>query len=172
MSASGIKMDDPLFAPSNRTSLAEFIPKRMLLSPAHWKSCNLSDSLQWEWTKFARSNSRNVPNDKSGVYSFLVQPGIADHPACSYLMYVGKAEKQSLRQRFNQYFRDEAEDSRRPHIYEMFRLWKGHLWFYFAIVSDDAKIDAVEHALIHAYLPPRNHEYKGSVKRQMQKLFG
>jgi excinuclease UvrABC nuclease subunit len=165
-------MDDPLLPPKNRTSLADFIPRRMLLSPAHWKACKLPQKLSWEWTKFTRSNSRDVPNDKSGVYSFLVQPGIADHPACSYLMYVGKAEKQSLRERFNQYFRDESDESRRLHIHEMFRLWKGHLWFYFAPISDNTKIDAVELALIHAYLPPRNHEFKGSIKRQIQKLFG
>ncbi len=163
-------MDDP-FSKRKRFALGDYRLTRLVLSPEHWKKFSSPSKLIWGGTKFKPSNAKNVPDGKSGVYSFVVQPNIAEHPACAYLMYVGKAEKQSLRTRFNQYFRHKTDTSRRTNISKMLRLWDKHLWFYFASVADLTKIDATEQALLNAYLPPVNDQYKGVVAKQLRYLF-
>jgi len=86
-------------------------------------------------------------------------------------MYVGKAEDQTLRQRFRQYFGHMLETSRRTNISKMLVLWKHNLWFYFAPVADKSNIDTTEQALLNAFLPPFNHRYKGTVAKQLRFLF-
>ena len=150
-------LDDP-FSPAKPFVLGNYRVERMVLSPDHWKTFSLPHRLSWTATQFDRRNAKEIPNDQRGVYSFLVQPGIAEHTACSYLMYVGKAERQSLRARFEQYFEHLTETSRRTNISKMLRLWRGNLWFCFAPVSDLTKIDITEQALLNAYLPPYNRK--------------
>jgi len=163
-------MDDP-FSARKPFTLGNYRLTRLVLSPDHWKKFSSPSKLAWEVTKFELSNAKNVPNKKSGVYSFVVKPNIAEHPACAYLMYVGKAEDQSLRARFKQYFPHRTETSRRTNISKMLRLWDSHLWFYFASIADLTKIDATEQALLNAYLPPFNSRYKGTVAKQLRYLF-
>jgi excinuclease UvrABC nuclease subunit len=143
----------------------------MVLSPSHWDGCPLQHQLQWRSAKFDKANATQVPKDRCGVYSFLVLPGVAQHAACAYLMYVGKAEKQSLRARFEQYFEHLTETSRRTNISKMLRLWRNHLWFYYAPVADITKIDGTEQALLNAFLPPFNRRYRGMVAKQLRHLF-
>jgi len=63
-------------------------------------------SHQWYYYKLESTNSSNIPQ-KPGIYTLLIQPGIANHPLCSYLMYVGKAK--SLCRRFKQYLTSEKK---------------------------------------------------------------
>lgn len=86
-------------------------------------------------------------------------------------MYIGKAEDQSLRQRFKQYFAHRTDTTRRPHISKMLLSWPDNLWFYFAAINDHSKIDDTEQALLNAYIPPVNRRYHGIVKRQVEQLF-
>ena len=104
----------------------------MVLAPKHWQACKLPVKLSWRGVKFDKSNLNNVPKNAKGVYSFVVKPEIANHPNCAYLLYVGKAQEQALRDRFAQYFDEKAkgDDSRRPHITEMLLKWDGFLWLY------------------------------------------
>jgi len=159
-------MDDP-FAPAAPYCLSDYRLHRIVLSPSHWRRFSLEHELRWRKTKFTKANALEVPDDQSGVYSFLVHPGIANHDACGYLMYVGKAERQSLRKRFKQYLKP----SDRTHIGEMMRLWRGHIWFHYATMRDPGQIDGTEQALLSAYLPPFNHSYRGEVSVEIQKLF-
>lgn len=114
-----------------------------------------------------------VPNNAKGVYTFVVKPGIANHPSCAYMMYVGKTEKQMLRDRFSQYFseKDKGETSRRPHVTEMLLKWDNFLWFYYAKISDATKIKQVEEELLAAYLPPSNRTFPSKVRHAVAKLF-
>lgn len=164
-------MDDIFSKPPSTYRLSDFRLSRMVLSPARWQSCTLQ--LAWHAVKFERSRANSVPDDANGVYTFVVKPGIANHPSCSYLMYVGKAEKQALRKRFVQYFEEEAEgeSSRRPHVTEMLTKWKGYLWFYYAKVSNKQKIKKVENELLAAYLPPSNRVFPSSIRRAIARLF-
>ncbi|MEI7937861.1 MAG: hypothetical protein WCK27_14325 [Verrucomicrobiota bacterium] len=163
-------MDDP-FSSTKPFKLGNYRVERLVLSPDHWQNFSPPQQLAWQFTKFSLANATNVTDTENGVYSFVVQPGIADHPACAYLMYVGKAEDQTLRERFKQYFGHMVETSRRTNISKMLLLWKDNLWFYFAPVTDKAKIDDTEQALLNAYLPPFNHRYRGTVAKQLRYLF-
>lgn len=153
-------------------NLADFHIKRMILSPSQWKACQLPVNLTWKAVKFTDSNARQIPGT-CGVYTFLVQPGIANHPHCSYLLYVGKTEDQDFRLRYRQYLREKkvGDESRRPHVSEMLQKWDGFLWFCYAHVQAHLITD-VENALLTAYLPPTNKTFPAKVGAKLRKLFG
>lgn len=149
-----------------RRELKEYNVERFILSPKQWKQYNQHVNLRWDCVLFDKANGKYVPNNQSGVYTFVIKPSIADHPACSYLMYVGKAEKQSLRRRFLQYFSEiSREKGGRPKIKVMLKLWSGYIWFCYAPINDKDKISLVEKELINAYLPPMNEEFPGEIKQ-------
>jgi len=166
-------MDDIFYTPPGTYKLEDYRLWRMVLSPRQWSLCHLPVKLVWQAVRFKRSNLKRVPNNSRGVYTFVVKPGIADHPSCAYLMYVGKAERQVLRDRFSQYFteKEKGEESRRPHVTEMLLKWETFLWFYFAEISDTAKIKQVEDQLLAAYLPPSNRTFPTRVRRAVAKVF-
>src|SRR5262249_5226672 len=105
---------------------------RMVLSPRHWGSCKLAVQLNWKPVKFKAANAKKVPKNQKGVYSFVVKPRIANHKNVSYLIYVGKAQKQSFQARYRQYlghFR-KGEKSKWFHVAMFLHKWQDHLWFY------------------------------------------
>lgn len=76
--------------------LKDFNIKKFILCPNHWREYkNLA--LRWQKVKFDADGVKKLPNDKQGVYSFLVQPNIGGHAAISYLLYIGETTKQTLR---------------------------------------------------------------------------
>lgn len=156
-----------------RRSLGDFHVKRMILSPFQWADCKLPLDLTWEAVRFTRRNMRIIP-ETQGVYTFLVQPGIANHPCCSYLLYVGETENQSFRRRYQQYLREKGagDESVRPHVTNMLEKWDGFLWFCFARIEQTDLIDAVEDALLTAYLPPSNKAFPAKVSHALRELFG
>lgn len=156
-----------------RRSLAEFHIKRMVLSPQHWKAYRLSVALSWQAVKFTYANAHLIPKTR-GVYTFLVQPGIANHPKCSYLLYVGETEGQNFKIRYRQYLRESraGDKSARPHVTDMLEKWDGFLWFCFAPIGRAELIEAVENALLAAYLPPSNKDFPATVSKALRKLFG
>jgi hypothetical protein len=145
----------------------------MVLSPFQWGACSLPVSLSWEAVKFTRDNATSIPKTH-GVYTFLVQPGIANHPCCSYLLYVGETESQTFRRRYRQYLREwrAGDQSKRPHVTDMLEKWAGYLWFCFATVRKRNLIEDVENALLTAYLPPSNKDFPAKVSRELRKLYG
>lgn len=145
----------------------------MILFPSAWAACVLSVNLTWQGVRFDAAYVQNIPADQRGIYSFVVQPNIANHPACSYLLYVGQT-KRNFRVRYREYLRDEAEGlrSRRLHISGMLNKWKGYLWFYFAHIDDETLIEPTEDVLLAAYLPPTNIEMPGKLRQKMAFLSG
>ena len=130
----------------------------VILSPRQWAQFDTSIELEWGKTKFDRDNKGDVPDDVGGVYSFVVEPSIAAHPACSYLFYIGKAEDQSLRDRYLQYFDKAKRKSRKElpkqvKVRRMLREWPDHLWFCFAPIDNPDDIEPVERRLIHCFVP-------------------
>lgn len=156
-----------------RHALERFHLQRMILSPVQWATCSLPIKLKWKHVKFSPENSRHVPNATGGVYTFVVKPDIAEHPACSYLLYVGKADK-SFRERYYAYIKDKrlGDKSRRPHVEEMLNKWDGHLYFYYAEIERQELIQTIEQILLAAYLPPTNKSFPGEVQRALQRFFG
>lgn len=159
-------MDD-VFEPKPTTfTISDYLVKRMILSPPNWQSYVAHTRLDWRPVLFSADTVDEVPNDERGVYSFVVQPGIAGHPACSYLLYVGKVETQVFRARYRQYLAEKAkgEGARRVHVTRMLQKWDGYLWFYYASIKAAELITSVEDALVAAYLPPGNREVPAEVR--------
>jgi hypothetical protein len=149
-------------------SLKKYNIDRWVISPERWMAYADSTPLSWTAVRFDKLEQNLVPDDKCGVYSFIVKPGIADHPQCAYLLYVGKAQDQSLRRRFAQYFHERNASKGRPKIQKMLTLWQHHLWFCYAPIDDTSRIHNVELKLIGAFLPPMNDEFPAEIKKAMK----
>jgi hypothetical protein len=144
--------------------LLKIFTEPLIISPRHWEACSLSIPLSWEVVPFTTAQRRNVPDKYGGVYTFVVQPGIANHPLCSYLFYVGKAEDQTFRQRYTQYLGYKRNlKTKWYHITKMLNYWDGYLWFCYARIDDKSLIVRTERALQDAYIPPYNKEFRGEV---------
>lgn len=130
-----------------------------ILMPKKWQT--YQSSHQWNIRKCELIEKPNIP-DVSGIYTFLVRPGIADHPSCSYLMYVGKAT--SLRTRFGQYFSERNRETGRPNIIHLFSKYPSNLWFCYTEVPK-LQLSTVENALIDALMPPLNDQIQGRAKK-------
>jgi hypothetical protein len=144
---------------------------RFILYPEHWTNYPDFIKLDWKKVKFNASNAQQVPGDKTGVYTFVADAALAQHPACSYLLYVGKAESQDLRKRYRKYLRAEQEWKERPHIVRMISNWSGHLWFYYAEIAERSAINSLEAELITALLPPMNREWPAEISPLMRMVF-
>jgi hypothetical protein len=157
---------------SNIIRLAE---RTFRLSKDHWEELNLPVALDWEMYRFEANSRPHIPNNRKGVYSFVIQPGIANHPSCSYLIYVGMVEKgeRSFRVRFNEYLRDEIGlKTRRLSIHDVLSRWSGYIWFCFASINDETVIADVEEHLLDAYIPPYNKQFRGAIGGAMHVLGG
>jgi hypothetical protein len=163
-------MDDPFNKSTGSFNLKDFKMERMILSPDHWRSFQCEIPLVWEPILFTPSNVNQIPRDAKGVYCFIAQPGIANHPYCSYLLYVGKVENQMFRQRYIQYLRErkQGDEARRPHVSRMLQKWDGFLHFCFARIEDENQITSVEDALLGAYLPPHNRIFPAHIRYQLR----
>ena len=127
------------------------------LWPNQWNTCNVH--LRWHNVELDDKGKSNVP-DTTGVYSLVIQPGIAKHPGCSYLMYVGKAK--DLRKRFGDYL--SRERTKRPKVVRLLEMYRGHIRFFYSTV-DIETLDNTEEELINAFIPPCNSRFKGEVRR-------
>jgi hypothetical protein len=159
----------------NNFTLADFHVKRMLLYPVQWKNyvSPLKNQLSWTPLPFGEASRPRIPNDRGGVYSFVVCPRIEQHPFCSYLLYVGKAD--NFRNRYNDYLRDfkqEAIRTEQPHLTVMLQKWEEYLLFCFAPIEETDLIEETEDRLIQAYLPPTNKRIKGDIGIEVRMLLG
>lgn len=84
-------------------------------------------TFDWEELKFLASEVDNVP-DKPGLYTFVIEPNIANYPSNSYLMYIGKT-KRTLRQRFKEYIREMQRESGRPKIVRLLNKYPDNTFF-------------------------------------------
>lgn len=146
-------------------SLQKYEVKRLILSPDRWGKYVDITALTWTMVKFDKGQKLVIPNNKKGVYSFLVQPGIANHPACSHLLYIGMTDKQSLRQRFMQYIYEKNKPKGRPLIQKMLVRWEKHLWFCYAPIDDISQISLIEDELLKAFIPPMNKDFPAEIRQ-------
>lgn len=132
----------------------------IVLWPKKWQDYSCSQTSSWETYRLGNVDRENIP-DQPGIYTLLIQPGIAKHPACSYLMYVGKAT--SLRNRFRNYLVWERRESGRPKIVRLLNKYSDHLWFCFCRIPQEC-LTEVEDALITAHLPPCNDQLPAEIR--------
>ncbi len=131
--------------------------RHFMLCPNTWRGYTTTH--RWQGEKLESAKVGQIP-DAPGIYTLILKPGIADHPACSYLMYVGKTN--SLRNRFRDYLTSEKLATGRPRIFIFLNLYDGFICFYYTPVNMNA-LDIVEDALTDAYQPPLNTEVKGTI---------
>lgn len=157
---------DPLAAEFGMYILREPV----VLSPLRWKRYKNSTKLNWVSVRFLKKNASQIPNNKIGIYTFVVDPGVAAHPRASILLYVGKVDNvnRSLRARFKEYFVEADDPKGRVAVVEMIKRWPAHLWFIYTEV-DPPKIHQLELDLIHTFIPPINKQFKARFKRALEK---
>lgn len=125
-----------------------------------WQEYSCVFFLDWRIHRLDDCERHAIP-EESGIYTLLVQPGIANHPASSYLMYVGQTT--SLRRRFGEYLNRERRETGRPKIMRLLNLYATNTWFcYSAVPQKD--LDEVEGALLTAYIPPANDQLPASIR--------
>jgi hypothetical protein len=144
---------------------------RFIFHPEHWSGFKSAITLTWHGVRFTAANATSIPNNKMGVYSFVVTPGIAQHPACHYLLYIGMVSTSDFRTRYRNYLQERTKPKPRDHIVMMLDRWEKHLWFYYAEVSGKIVIEELEKQLIIAYLPPANREWPAAISSVMRMAF-
>ena len=95
-------------------------------------------SAEWQHIKFMNPDGTDinddiskVPNDRGGVYLFLLKPDIIKG-LHRYIMYIGRAKRKkafSLRKRCVSYIKDT-----RPSIAMMRELWGEYLYFFYLLL--------------------------------------
>lgn len=133
-----------------------------VLWPRQWRTYN--GVHDWTMYKLIGQERNNIP-DQPGIYTLLIQPGIANHSACSYLMYVGQTN--SLHRRFDEYLSERRRETGRPKILRLLNKYPDNIWFCFTIAPENS-LDAMEENLINAYLPPANDQLPAEIRRVMR----
>lgn len=134
---------------------------KFVLWPRMWQT--YIDMHEWLMHRLMALENQNIP-DQPGIYTLLVQPGIANHPAASYLMYVGKTI--SLRRRFSEYLNERKRETGRPKIYRLLNMYPDNIWFCFTIAPENG-LSNIEEGLINAYIPPANDQLPAEIRRVM-----
>ncbi len=146
---------------------AKAFVERFILWPKRWRAYrknHAARAFKWKCLPLTEDSVEDVPTSP-GIYTLLIQPGIADHPQCSFLAYVGKAENQTLRERFKQYLGQEKSPKGRPHIIYLLNEYAKYLTFCCAPLPDGMTADQAEQALQEAYIPPYCRALPATVRR-------
>jgi len=123
-----------------------------LMFPEFWSEYASPLNLTWNRIKFGESPTV-LPDDKIGVYCFVIESGIANLTFCGILAYVGRA-RNSFRERYSDYLTEKSDPSGRPKVVMMLNQWENHLGYYYAILSTKDECTAEERRLLAAFVPP------------------
>lgn len=128
-------------------------------------------ALKWSSVKFEDINQTSVPV-LSGVYAFSVKPEYSNLFDTNYLFYIGKTNR-NLRTRFGEYLNDsKGKGKPRQKIFEMMKMFKGHLHFNYAPITSKADVDLAEDHLINTFVPRVNVSVaKAKIKPEFQYLY-
>lgn len=139
----------------------------LTLLPDAWEDYDENHSCDWDCEDLNEENNEKIP-EVSGVYNLVVEPEIACHPSCAYLMYIG--ETNDLNRRFYEYTREVEDEKGRPLVRTLLFIWEGYIKFYYIEVGENRRKD-VQDSMIEAFRPRFNVEMESTVK-QPQKAFG
>lgn len=140
------------------------IIQRAIFWKQRWAEFTPPAGIVWNWISvpFENASAKDVPNKKHGLYTFVLCPNVATHPKHHLVLYVGKAHKTTLRQRFQHYFQ-EMKKVKRPHICYVLNKYDTYLEFCYTVVADNNDIEPGEEALLVALMPPFNDAFPASV---------
>lgn len=135
--------------------LRRYTIETMIFAPHLWKGFPEREAFSWQSAQLSRAGVAELPDDKFGVYTFVLTPPVAAHPNNCLVIYVGKAENQSLRKRVRQYFSEYKRKNCRLSIATMLGNWRKYLTIVYTETSaaDAGKLESELHA---ALVPPYN----------------
>ena len=129
--------------------------------------------LNWNSIGFGANEIDKVPDDKRGIYAFVISDQRTFLPPHGYVMYIGIAGRnsnRSLRARYEDYLIT-SQVVRRPLINALITRWCPILRFHFAPVSADIsspQLKSIERRLITAFLPPCcQNDVEGIIRRRV-----
>src|ERR1035437_800027 len=142
------------------------IMQRVIFWKKRWGEFQPPAGVAWNWTSvpFDAAAASGVPNNLHVLYTFVLCPRVASHPKNQLILYVGKADKTTLRARFQHYFQ-EKKKVKRPHICYALNKYEGNLEFCFTTVPNQNDIEPGEDALLVALMPPYNEKFPASVSQ-------
>jgi hypothetical protein len=117
------------------------------------------DVLKWESIKYGDEELGKVPDDKRGIYAFVVEHRGGIIQPHGYILYVGIAgrkSQRSLRARYRDYLNEKCV-MKRSGIAMMIGNWNSVLRFYFSPVDDAVSsedLENLEKKINGAFLPP------------------
>ena len=139
------------------------------MSPGLWDQLTLPQPLDWKRVNFDETSPCQIPNDRIGVYAFVLEPEVANLNL-AYLLYIGKTTD-SFRARFRKYKRHQVEEkTRRLVVKLMLTTWPGRVAFYYALVEDEKLVRPIEDALIAAFKPPACLQHPATVRESFKIL--
>ncbi len=134
------------------------------LSPRNWRGFrSASANSSWLIVPFKESAAAQIPSNDHGIYTFVIDPKVCGHHRNSFVAYVGKADKMTIRARFLSYFQDKKR-LKRPQIAYLLNKFPRHLEFCFLVTLPPQSIGDLEDALIAALDPPFNRAQPASVR--------
>lgn len=115
--------------------------------------------LKWDSISYGEEEVEKVPDDKRGIYAFVICRNNDVFPPHGYVLYIGIAGRHSartLRDRYKDYL-DTTKVRSRARIARMIGDWYQVLHFYFAPIDDNVSLDELmelERQLNTALMPP------------------
>jgi len=132
----------------------------IMLSPQNLRAKNYCvPALAWRSVKYGEAEASQVPNNRRGVYAFVLCENNSVLPPHGYVLYIGIAgrkSKRSLRQRYKDYL-NEKKVIKRERIAFMIGTWHSVLRFFYVTVDDAMSSDdleTLEKQLNTALMPP------------------
>lgn len=144
-----------------------------VLSPQLLRARFTLPNLTWHAVRFGDEAAlSDVPDNRRGVYAFVLQQESQVLPPHAYVLYIGMAGRtpsRSLRDRYCEYLRA-SQLIRRAQIARMIATWHDVLTFYFAPVEENVTTDQLlqlERQLNSALVPPfSERDLDAEIKRQ------
>lgn len=142
------------------------IVPRVIFWRRRWEEFSPPPGIEWKWQSvpFAKRSAKKVPDKEHGLYTFVLCPKVAAHPKNHLVLYVGKAERTSLRKRFQHYLQ-EMKKVKRAHVCYALNKYNSYLEFCFITVQNQEDIGPGEDALLTALMPPYNEQFPASVNQ-------
>lgn len=127
---------------------------RFMLSPSLLSSGGSTlPPLTWDSVPYGPDQASSIPNDKRGLYAFvIVAPGesLPPHGYVCYIGIAGRRSNRSLRERYRDYLSDK-KNARRRRIAHLIAKWHEVLRFFYAPVDDSVTSDELQEMERHLH---------------------
>lgn len=153
------------------------LSQRFFLHPELLATLSLPVSLKWTPVLF-RPNNKSLVAARRGVYAFIVKGEFPDLPTHGYVMYIGITGKisqaRTLKIRYNDYLLQQQapRPKKRVGIHHMLNIWRDRLYFYYAPISNNVDLGAIEIALNDCLVPPFVQDDFSAKVRRAKKAVG